>query len=143
MRDDDVIKMAELDRENPSSWAILHFKQQIESRCGFHFTAKLKTTNELCGFICGQYLSNDAEIHKITVARIHRHQGIGTALMHHTLRFLQKHSVQNCFLEFRTENQPARILYERCNFQPIAVRKKYYNSPIEDAIIMKLSSISS
>jgi ribosomal-protein-alanine N-acetyltransferase len=142
MTDDDVTEVAHLDRQNLSSWATLHFSQHIKAAHSFHFIARQTQTHELCGFICGQLLGGEAEIHKIAVAEKYQRQAIGTALLHKTITFLKNQSAHSCFLELRRSNLPARRLYAACKFQPVAVRKKYYSSPVEDAIIMKLHDIS-
>ena len=138
MQDDDVTEVAELDRENLPCWAILHFEQQLGASHTFQFIARLKATNKLCGFICGQLITGEAEIHKIAVTKEQQRQGIGTALMQHTLQFLKAHGTTSCFLELRASNLPGKYLYNTFHFQPIAVRKKYYSSPVEDAIVMQL-----
>jgi ribosomal-protein-alanine N-acetyltransferase len=142
MQDTDLAKVAQLDRENASSWAVLHFEQQLQAAHAFHFIAEQPETDELCGFICGQLVDSEAEIHKIAVAEKYRRQTIGTYLMHHTLQFLHTQQAQSCILELRRSNLPAKTLYQTFNFHQIAIRKKYYNSPKEDAMIMKLHLIS-
>jgi ribosomal-protein-alanine N-acetyltransferase len=143
MLDEDLQDVAQLDSENLSAWAILHFRQQLESPCGFHFTARLKPAGELCGFICGHHIADEAEIHKIAVTMRHRRKGIATALLYHTLQVLQDQKSTSCFLELRAANKPAEKLYSQFNFQAVGRRKKYYSSPPEDAIIMKLRFNSS
>ncbi len=141
MLDDDLVEVAQLDSENVSNWVILHFKEHLQSCRGFQYVARLTTNHKLCGFICGNLILDEAEIHNIAVAKQYREQGVGAALMEQTLQFLKAQKARACFLEFRVSNQPAKYLYGRFNFQPIAVRKKYYNSPTEDAMIMKLHTI--
>lgn len=138
MREDDLIEVAELDSENLSSWAILHFRHQLKARCGFQFVARLVKTNELCGFICGQQVEDEAEIHKIGVAKPHRRKAVATRLLRHCLDLLKDHKASSCVLELRASNNPAKALYSSFAFQTVALRKKYYTSPSEDAIIMKL-----
>ncbi len=132
------MEVAELDRENLSCWAILHFEQQLRANHSFQFIVRLKSTGQLCGFICGQLVAGEAEIHKIAVSKKNRRQAIGTALMLHTLQYLKAHASKSCFLELRGSNLPGTYLYKTFNFQQIAVRKKYYSSPVEDAIVMQL-----
>ena len=40
-----------------------------------------------------------------------------------------------CFLEVRSRNVSAIALYEKCGYERISVRKKYY--PDDDAVIMR------
>ena len=46
------------------------------------------------------------------------------------------------FLEVRESNLGARRLYEKQGFQEVAVRKQYYQSPPENAIVMRLEAPS-
>ena len=39
------------------------------------------------------------------------------------------------FLEVRESNQPARRLYEKHGFREIGRRRRYYQNPLEDAIL--------
>ena len=47
-----------------------------------------------------------------------------------------KEGAEEIFLEVRPSNHGARSLYEKLGFQILGVRKNYYQSPVEDALIM-------
>ncbi|MGZ7144902.1 GNAT family N-acetyltransferase, partial [Streptococcus pyogenes] len=40
------------------------------------------------------------------------------------------------FLEVRESNKAARGLYEKFGFKKVGLRKKYYQNPVEDAVLM-------
>ena len=42
------------------------------------------------------------------------------------------------FLEVRQSNIPAISLYKKEGFEELGIRKKFYEHPVEDAIIMKV-----
>ena len=44
------------------------------------------------------------------------------------------------FLEVRECNKAARKLYKSMGFQEVSLRREYYNSPLEAAIVMKFCS---
>ncbi len=46
--------------------------------------------------------------------------------------------VESVFLEHRESNTPASALYESFGFEKYAVRKNYYTSPVENAILRVL-----
>ncbi len=140
MSGEDIAEVAELDRETGSSWAILHFDQHLTAPCSFHFVVRHKLDRTLCGFICGQLVGLEAEIHKILVAKPYRRRSVATTLMRHTLKFLTDQKATSCFLELRATNPAAKCLYSNFNFRTVARRKKYYTAPPEDAIIMKLEA---
>lgn len=138
MTPDDVAEAVQLDSENPSAWTAGHFHGLFSQPHGWHFIARAAENRELLGFICGQALLDEGEIHKIAVAVPHRRRRIGRRLLGHALGFLENQGVRTCFLELRAANLPAQKLYQSCGFTPSGRRKKYYTSPGEDAIIMTL-----
>ncbi len=142
MTDDDIDEVAHLDSLNASSWAILHFRQQLKTPHTFHYVARHSANQKFIGFICGQLVEGEAEIHKIAVAEKYQRQSNANALMQTILLHLYKEDADHCFLELRASNIPAKALYKTFKFKQIAIRKKYYSSPVEDAIIMKLPNIS-
>ena len=45
-------------------------------------------------------------------------------------------SVTIFFLEVRQSNEAAKKLYEKLGYSPIGTRKRFYERPVEDAIVM-------
>lgn len=140
MATDDVAEAAQLDSENLSPWAASHFESQLDQRHSWQFIARSSDSQAFVGYICGQTLLDEAEIHKIAVAKAFQRRHIAHRLMNHTLAFLKQNRALSCFLELRASNLPAQKLYQSFGFSPCGLRKKYYNSPCEDAIIMRLWS---
>jgi ribosomal-protein-alanine N-acetyltransferase len=46
-------------------------------------------------------------------------------------------NVQSIFLEVRESNAVAIAMYEQFGFIKISTRKKYYDSPVEDGLVMQ------
>jgi ribosomal-protein-alanine N-acetyltransferase len=67
-----------------------------------------------------------------------RGRGIATTLMEDILREAIAKGCRSFYLEVRVSNEGARMFYEHMGFSIAGLRKKYYTSPIEDAIIMVL-----
>lgn len=131
----DLPEVLQIDSSNLSAWGISLFKQQLTNKHSFHFVVRSRQINELLAFICGHVIADEAEIHKIAVAPDWQRHGIASHLLHHVLESLQ---IPTIFLELRASNSAARNLYETFNFSSCGLRKKYYSSPPEDAIIMRL-----
>ena len=138
MTADDIDEAARVDSENLSPWAVSHFQNQLQQKHSWQFAARAAQNRELIGFICGQNLADESEIHKIAVTKDFRRQHVGHRLLAHALSFLAESGCRSCFLELRASNKPAQELYSSFDFRPCGLRKKYYNSPREDAIIMRL-----
>ena len=135
MGSDDIDEVLQLDRQNLSAWSISAFKGQLHSPHGLHLVVRHCESGELLAFVCGQLIVNELEIHKLCVAHKWRRQGIARSLLH---RLFRDHPSCSVFLELRAANKPARNLYETLGFSCCGLRKKYYSSPTDDAIIMKL-----
>ncbi|MCM1307869.1 MAG: ribosomal protein S18-alanine N-acetyltransferase [Butyrivibrio sp.] len=77
-----------------------------------------------------------ADITNIAVDPNYRRLGIADELMTQMLRLLAKRGAEAVYLEVRQSNAGARRLYEKKGFEPIGVRKNFYQKPTEDALLM-------
>jgi ribosomal-protein-alanine N-acetyltransferase len=78
------------------------------------------------------------ELANLAIADGHRGRGLGAFLLDKTLALGRKRGVEVVYLEVRESNEPAIGLYNRFGFAQIGVRKRYYDSPREDALVMML-----
>lgn len=78
----------------------------------------------------------EAELANIAVDPEERGRGVGAALLGHATERARKAGVGTLFLEVRTSNEAAASLYRSRGFHVVAVRREYYNSPKEDALVM-------
>lgn len=92
--------------------------------------------SSLAGY-CGIYLAADeGEITNVAVSYRYRRFGIARALVQHTLLQAQAKGIRRIFLEVRSSNEPAISLYTKLGFQVKGQRKNFYQSPLEDALVM-------
>ncbi len=89
---------------------------------------------KLCGYLLGSLIAGEGEVFRVAVLPAFRRLGIGEALLSVFLAL-----VDDCFLEVRRGNLPARALYEKMGFVPMGERKNYYTDPTEDAVLYKRS----
>lgn len=132
----DLVVVQAIESENPASWSGGQLASELEQESGWQFVAEAGS-GLVCGFVCGRSCVGEGELLKIAVGREHRRQGIAAQLVAHTLRYLAAQGVARCFLELRAANLPALALYERFGFRRVGLRKNYYASPVEDAILME------
>jgi ribosomal-protein-alanine N-acetyltransferase len=78
----------------------------------------------------------ESELLNLAVAPEWRSQGVGRDLV---TALLRDHPV-TLYLEVREGNTVARKFYKSMGFQEVSVRKSYYESPAEAAIVMKFHS---
>jgi ribosomal-protein-alanine N-acetyltransferase len=66
-----------------------------------------------------------------------RRQGLGRALLRHAMGRGREAGATRGLLEVRASNGTAIQLYEQEGFRRVAVRARYYTSPVEDAVLME------
>jgi len=93
---------------------------------------------KIVGYICANYLLDEAHILNVTVNPDFRQQGIASQLVDYMVDLLNKEGCRTIFLEVRISNEAALRMYEKAGFRIISARKAYYTLPTEDAVIMSL-----
>jgi ribosomal-protein-alanine N-acetyltransferase len=78
----------------------------------------------------------EAEIHTIGVDPAFQGRGIGRALLRGLLEVADSVGA-TVFLEVRTDNEPARALYESEGFATVGLRRRYYQPSGADAHTMR------
>lgn len=92
------------------------------------------------GFLAGrEIVRGEWEIENIAVQGPARRRGLGSRLLGEFLDLVRERGGEEVFLEVRESNRAARALYEKWGFLEAGVRKSYYQSPSEDASVMKFS----
>jgi [ribosomal protein S18]-alanine N-acetyltransferase len=93
--------------------------------------------DRVAGFAVARHTSPDElEILNVAVDPPFRRQGVARGLIGQLLA----HFRGTVYLEVRQSNLAARKLYHSLGFEVIGVRKDYYDSPGESAIVMKFLS---
>ena len=103
-----------------------------------HYCCAVTADGVLLGYGGISLVADEAEIITVAVSPAHRRQGIARALMEHML-YLAEDAWASVYLEVRASNTPARELYRSLGFAETGVRKNYYTSPREDAVLMMRS----
>lgn len=81
---------------------------------------------------------DQGELANIAVDDMWRRRGIGARLLDRVLERARERGVTDLFLEVRQSNMVARDLYRRRGFTSIGVRRNYYDSPREDACVLRI-----
>jgi ribosomal-protein-alanine N-acetyltransferase len=102
-----------------------------------------ETEGTLTGFavvkitrIAGEAL---AELESIAVAAASRGHGIGRALSLEVIAYARLRGASSMELEVRSLNFEAISLYSGLRFVVEATRRRYYNNPEDDALLMRLA----
>ena len=134
----DIPDIMELEKQLFSSpWSRDMFLQEIDT--GFAFVLSAKETGKILGYICGLLLFDEFNITNVGVATEQQKQGFGEAMLKFIIARLLSQKCFKFFLEVRESNLAAIRLYEKFGFKILGRRKKYYNHPAEDALMLGIS----
>ena len=115
-------------------WTETMLRLQLEPDSHVFLTAE--ADGEVIGYIGMMFVLDEGYISNVAVQPPWRRHGVADAL----LCELEKRAIQKMLsfltLEVRESNAPAIALYEKHGFCVVGRRKKYYEKPTEDAILM-------
>lgn len=111
--------------ENLASELALDFSHCLVARAG-----------AVVGYLVFWCVLDEVHILQVATAPPWRGRGIASALVARTLEDGQALGGRSFLLEVRVSNLAARRLYERHGFGAIALRRRYYEHPVEDAVVM-------
>ncbi len=92
----------------------------------------------IAGYAIARWVADTGEILNLAVAPEHRRRGLARRLLDAELAALASRGVRDVFLEVRESNQAAQSLYQAKGFRLAGMRRAYYRSPSEDAMVFKL-----
>ncbi len=118
-----------------SPWNFPMFISEIENYDSF---VLLNKENQILGYLCGRSVLDEFSITNIGIEQKSQRQGLGSILLEEIILKMKTLGIKDFFLEVRESNIAAIKLYQNFNFVRLGKRKKYYSSPIEDAILMGL-----
>ena len=133
----DVPRILEIERASFSHpWSEAAFLGELGREDCLFLAAEEE--GEVLGFAILMLLGDgeEGEIYNIAVDARCRRRGAGYALLSALLYLAERRGMVSCTLEARVSNLPAVKLYEKCGFRTVAVRKNYYDTPAEDALLM-------
>jgi ribosomal-protein-alanine N-acetyltransferase len=134
----DIAEVASLERTcYGDPWPPTAFSSLPDNGRVYFAVARDGESDRLTGYVIGWYVMDEGELANLAVAPDARGRGIGRALLDAMLADAASRGVNRIFLEVRESNAAARRLYASRNFSEIGRRKRYYRSPVEDALILR------
>ena len=100
------------------------------------FLAALNDSGEAVGYVGLMYVLDEGYLSNVAVSPEGRRRGIGDMLIEELLRRALAKKLSFVTLEVRESNLTAQALYRKHGFTEVGRRKKYYDRPTEDAILM-------
>jgi ribosomal-protein-alanine N-acetyltransferase len=138
MQHDDLPQVCVIEKGSYTTpWSNKSFKYEIENKDAFLMVAVLD--EKVAGYICIRMILGLTNLMNLTVLPEFRRMGIASMLLNHALHGLRHLKPDTeITLEVRESNTAAITLYEKYGFSIKGKRRKYYKTPVEDAIIMDL-----
>ena len=106
----------------------------------------LEQTNTICliaekagrtaGYLLAYTAADEAEIARIAVVKERQRQGAARALLAELESVCGSEGIKKILLDVRSGNGAARALYTSTGFKEDGIRQRFYENPVEDAILM-------
>lgn len=93
----------------------------------------------LAGYAGLAAVAGTADVQTIAASREHWGTGLGARLLTALLRAATAAECHEVLLEVRVDNARAQRLYQRFGFEPIGLRRGYYQPGNVDALVMRLT----
>lgn len=94
-----------------------------------------RNASGVCGYGSGRDNYGEFYVNNIAVTAQARRNGIGEALLLKLVSDVEKRGCDFLTLEVRASNHAARRLYEKCGLSEVGLRRGFYRSPTEDAVL--------
>ena len=126
---------------NPEPWTQESFLEELLRPHSYLLAARVATEfgEMVGGYICFWLVADEVQILNIAIHQAYRRQGIGRALLVHSLNFGYEKRTRKAVLEVRSSNLTAQQLYGSLGFQVVGQRPGYYGGADEHAVLMELS----
>jgi len=141
MKKDDIDQVMSIEQESFSMpWSKNLFLSEFRSPSVSLLLVALSdaSVRRVCAYIVCWLVADELHILNLAVDPSARRQGIARKLVIAALKRAYQKGAKRAFLEVRTSNAAAQQLYSDLGFSGTAVRKGYYDTPLEDAVVMTL-----
>ena len=104
-------------------------------------TEKTQDQDQILGYAGLAITAPDESwVQNIGVRRDAQRRGIGRALLEELLAEATRRGVPKTLLEVAVNNAPAQTLYAKYDFEPVGIRRGYYQPSNTDALVMMRSA---
>jgi [ribosomal protein S18]-alanine N-acetyltransferase len=124
----------EQDLFGDEKWSAGMFWNELSSG---HFYLVAEDDGKLLGYGGLAVNGDEAWIQNIAVRRDAQRRGIGRAMLEALLAEAGRQRARAVLLEVAVDNAPAQKLYATYGFEPIGVRRGYYQPSNTDALVMR------
>ena len=118
----------------PDAWSVQSVQETLGQSQAFITVAEER--DRLVGYCIIYYAMDEAEIARIAISEDARRQGIGKGLLDYTCECCREREIERLLLDVRESNEGAIAFYKGYGFQTDGIRKNFYQSPQEHAVLM-------
>jgi ribosomal-protein-alanine N-acetyltransferase len=129
----------EADLFGPEKWSAAMFWNELAQR--HHYLVALDDDGTVTGYAGLAIVDrHESWVQNIAVRRDAQQHGIGRALLEALLAKVAAERVDKTLLEVAVDNEPAQRLYATYDFEPVGIRRGYYQPSNTDALVMMRSA---
>jgi [ribosomal protein S18]-alanine N-acetyltransferase len=132
---DDLEQVSEIEQNTFSMpWSKKGLEDSLKKKGSIYIVA---CDGDVIVGYCGLWnILNEGNINNVAVTRNYRGKHIAFDMLKKLIELGRREKIEAFTLEVRTSNEPAIKLYQKLGFSVEGIRKNYYDSPKEDALIM-------
>jgi ribosomal-protein-alanine N-acetyltransferase len=132
----DQVLPIEADLFGAEQWSPAMFWNELAN--GHHYLVATDDDGTVLGY-AGLAVAppDEAWVQNIAVRRDAQRRGVGRLLLEALLAEAARRGVRSTLLEVAADNGPAQRLYATYGFEPIGVRRGYYQPSNTDALVMQ------
>ncbi|MET0418786.1 MAG: ribosomal protein S18-alanine N-acetyltransferase [Actinoplanes sp.] len=128
------VMVIEEDLFGPERWSTAMFWNELAQR-HFYLVA-LDDDGKVLGYAGLSVTPDEAWVQNIAVRRDAQRLGIGRKLLEALLAEAERLKIKQILLEVAVDNAPAQRLYATYDFEPVGIRRGYYQPSNTDALVM-------
>lgn len=115
-------------------WSVNSLSGELSNGFARFFVADFG--GKVIGYIGSHNVLGEVYITNIAVLPNYRMNGVASQLIKHLKNISENEKADFITLEVRKSNSSAIRLYEKCGFEKVGERKRFYENPTEDALLM-------
>ncbi|WP_037605654.1 ribosomal protein S18-alanine N-acetyltransferase [Streptacidiphilus rugosus] len=138
----DIDPVLELERElfPEDAWSAGMFWSELADarhpRASRWYTVAEDEAGRIVGYAGLMAVAGEGDVQTIAVAQDQWGTGLGTRLLQRLIDQATAASCTELLLEVRVDNERAQRLYTRFGFEPVGIRRNYYQPSGVDALVM-------
>lgn len=135
MNESHIPALAALEKECFSQpWSETGLSTELQNDTAVFLVAE-NEQGEPLGLLGMHHILDECDIAQVAVRQDCRRQGVGFWLLSAAADYAAKNGVVRLMLETRQSNEPARTLYQKFGFVEDGYRPRFYEAPVEDAVL--------